>query len=160
MSLQIEGYASLWWAPDLGGDVVARGAFAESLVARQAGEIAMLWRHQGGEPAGVWDEIKEDGRGLFVSGRVTAAGPAALVSSGRAEGLSIGFRARRARRDGRLRVLSAVELVEVSLVSTPMLPGARVTRVGGPARGISDGAGSCGTESRRAGARWTVPGRN
>lgn len=129
MSLQIEGYASLWWAQDLGDDVVARGAFADSLIRRPAGEVAMLWRHQGGEPAGVWDEVKEDARGLFVRGRVTAEGPAALVRSGRAEGLSIGFRTRRARRDGRLRVLSAVELVEVSLVPAPMLPGARLRTI-------------------------------
>jgi HK97 family phage prohead protease len=41
------------------------------------------------------------------------------------DGLSIGFRSSRARREGRLRVLVEVELWEVSLVTFPMLPGAR-----------------------------------
>ena len=49
----------------------------------------------------------------------------ALARAGALDGLSIGFRAVRARKDGRLRVLSEVDLWEVSLVTFPMLPGAR-----------------------------------
>lgn len=127
-ALEIEGYASLWWARDLGGDVVARGAFAESLGLRPAQEVAMLWRHAPGEAVGVWDEIAEDATGLRVRGRVTAPTAAALVRSGAVDGLSIGYRTARARRDGGsgARVLSGVDLREVSLVAFPMLPGARV----------------------------------
>ena len=71
----------------------------------------------------------EDDRGLFVRGRIADWSPEAryaqaLSRAGALDGLSIGFRAAKARRDGRLRVLSGVELWEVSLVTFPMLPGA------------------------------------
>jgi len=74
--------------------------------------------------------LAEDDRGLFVAGRIMDWSPearfaGALSRAGALDGLSIGFRAVRARRDGRLRVLSEVDLWEVSLVTFPMLPGAR-----------------------------------
>lgn len=128
--LAIEGYASLWGQADLNGDVVAEGAFAESLARTGAGGVRMLHQHDERAVVGVWDEIVEDGRGLRVRGRLFdwSAGArfaGALVRAGALDGLSIGFRAARARREGRLRVLSAVELWEVSLVTFPMLAGAR-----------------------------------
>lgn len=77
---------------------------------------------------GVWDEAVEDERGLFVRERImdwSAEGgfARALARAGALDGLSIGFRSREARRDGRLRVQVEVELWEVSLVTFPMLPG-------------------------------------
>ena len=90
----------------------------------------MLHQHEARALVGVWDELVEDGRGLFVAGRIMdwsaeARFAGALARAGALDGLSIGFRAVRARKDGRLRVLSEVELGEVSLVTFPMLPGAR-----------------------------------
>jgi len=131
-ALLIEGYASLWGVADLNGDVVARGAFAESLVRTGVGGVKMLHQHEGRAPVGVWDEAVEDDRGLFVRGRIMDWSPEArfaraLARAGALDGLSIGFRAARARRDGRLRVLTGVDLWEVSLVTFPMLPGARFT---------------------------------
>jgi HK97 family phage prohead protease len=128
--LTIEGYASLWGVADLNGDVVAEGAFGHSLARAGLGEIKMLFQHDGRAPVGVWDEVTEDGKGLFVRGRIEswsaeARFAAALARAGALDGLSIGFRTARARRDGRLRVLSEVELWEVSLVTFPALPGAR-----------------------------------
>ena len=128
--LRIEGYASLWGVADLNGDVVARGAFAASLAAREARGVRMLHQHEGRAPVGVWDEVREDGRGLWVSGRIIdwsaeARFARALAEAGALDGLSIGFRSQRARREGRLRVLVEVELWEVSLVTFPMLPAAR-----------------------------------
>jgi hypothetical protein len=72
----------------------------------------------------------EDEHGLFVEGRIMdwsaeARFARALSRAGALDGLSIGFRSSRARREGRLRVLVEVELWEVSLVTFPMLPGAR-----------------------------------
>jgi HK97 family phage prohead protease len=126
--VRIEGYASLFWTRDLNDDVTAAGAFKESL---QAGPIRMLHQHDEAEPVGVWDEVFEDARGLFVRGRIVAATPrgrlvAALVGAGALDGLSIGFRQVKARRDGALRVLSRVDLWEVSIVTFPMLPAARL----------------------------------
>ena len=130
----IEGYASLWGVADLNGDVVARGAFADSLARTGAGGVRMLHQHESRAVVGVWDEMVEDERGLKVRGRIhdwsgEARYAAALTRAGALDGLSIGFRAAKARRDGRLRVLSAVELWEVSLVTFPMLPGARFRAV-------------------------------
>jgi HK97 family phage prohead protease len=126
----IEGYASLWGVADLNRDVVAKGAFAASLAKAGAGGVRMLHQHEGRAVVGVWDRMVEDDRGLFVRGRILdwsaeARFAAALARAGAMDGLSIGFRAVRARRDGALRVLTEVDLWEVSLVTFPMLPGAR-----------------------------------
>lgn len=128
--LVIQGYASLWGAADLNGDVVAKGAFAESLKRTGASGVRMLHQHESRAVVGVWDEVVEDDRGLFVRGRIAdwsaeARYARALSRAGALDGLSIGFRTAKARRDGRLRVLSGVDLWEVSLVTFPMLPGAR-----------------------------------
>ena len=127
----IEGYASRFGLADLKGDVVAAGAFARSLTRR--GPVRMLFQHDASEPVGVWDEIREDERGLFVRGRILDAGPrgraaAGLVRAGAVDGLSIGFRTRSAepRRAGG-RVLREIELWEVSIVTFPMLPQARLS---------------------------------
>lgn len=129
-ALPIEGYASLWGKADLNGDVTAKGVFAQSLARTGAGGVRMLSQHEGRAVVGVWDEMVEDDRGLRVAGRILdwsaeARFAQAVARAGALDGLSIGFRATRARRDGRLRVLSAVDLWEVSLVTFPMLPGAR-----------------------------------
>ena len=129
-ALVIEGYASLWGVADLNGDVTAKGAFRDSLARTGAAGVRMLHQHESRAPVGVWDKAVEDERGLFVRGRIMDWSPEArfaraLAKAGALDGLSIGFRTAKARREGRLRVLSGVELWEVSLVTFPMLPGAR-----------------------------------
>ena len=130
----IAGHASLWGALDQGGDIVERGAYAASLrrLADQGGSVKMLWQHDPQQPIGVWDEVREDDRGLWVRGRIlpdVARGreAAALVRAGAIDGLSIGYRTLRAAKDreGRRRLLE-VELWEVSVVTFPMLRDARV----------------------------------
>jgi HK97 family phage prohead protease len=132
------GYASLFGRVDLGKDVVEKGAFARSLGKRGAGGIRMLFQHDPSEPIGTWTEIREDERGLFVRGRlakgVTRAGEVlSLMRSGALDGLSIGFKALRTRREpasGVRRILEA-DLWEISVVTFPMLPGARIETVKG-----------------------------
>jgi HK97 family phage prohead protease len=130
--LPIQGYASLFWKRDLNDDVVAKGAFNKSLAAN-GGRVRMLHQHDGSALIGAWDVAREDDRGLFVAGRVFDFTPAAkltqaLIRAGVLDGLSIGFRAQKSRRDqsGRLRVLTEIDLWEVSLVTFPMLAGARL----------------------------------
>ncbi|MGR3251028.1 MAG: HK97 family phage prohead protease [Paracoccus sp. (in: a-proteobacteria)] len=132
----IEGYASLFGLTDQGGDAVMPGAFAASLarLAAKRDKVRMLWQHDPTRPIGVWDEIREDDQGLWVKGRLLpevaqAREAAALIQAGAIDGLSIGYRTIRAERDqkGR-RVLAEVELWEVSLVTFPMLPEAKVGR--------------------------------
>ncbi|MGR3622198.1 HK97 family phage prohead protease [Pseudophaeobacter sp.] len=131
----IQGYASLFGEVDQGGDVVAAGAYATSLAERSArgSRVKMLWQHDPLQPIGVWDELREDERGLWVKGRLLTeisrgAEAAALIAAGALEGLSIGYRTKRARQGehGR-RILCEVELWEVSLVTFPMLPAARIS---------------------------------
>ena len=66
----IAGYASLFGTPDQGGDVVAAGAYAASLkaLAAEGRRVKMLWQHDPAQPIGVWDEVREDARGLWVRG--------------------------------------------------------------------------------------------
>lgn len=136
---EFDGYASLFDQPDLGRDVVAAGAFADSLVRRGgAAGIKLLWQHDPAQPVGVWSEIIQDQRGLYVRGALNlsvARGQElfALLQQGAVAGLSIGFRTGKAHADpiNRLRVLTRIDLWEVSLVTFPMLPAARVMRVAG-----------------------------
>lgn len=131
---RIEGYASLFGHTDQGGDVVASGAYGASLKRIEAAGrgVKLLWQHDPAQPIGVWDEVREDERGLYVKGRLltdVARGreAASLIEAGAIDGLSIGYRTVRASKDaeGR-RVLNELELWEVSLVTFPMLPEARI----------------------------------
>ena len=130
----IEGYASRFGLPDQGGDIVAKGAFGASLarLAAKGVKVRMLWQHDPTRPIGVWDEIREDDKGLWVKGRLLpeiaqAREAAALIGAGAIDGLSIGYRTISAERDGKgRRLLSEVELWEVSLVTFPMLAEAKV----------------------------------
>lgn len=134
----VEGYASLFGVADQGGDVVQAGAYAASLRAMAAAgrSVKLLWQHDPGQPIGIWDEVREDGRGLWVKGRLltdVARGreAAALIAAGAIEGLSIGYRTVKAARDSKgQRLLTELELWEVSLVTFPMLPEARVAAKG------------------------------
>ncbi len=131
----IEGYASRFARADLNDDMVAKGAFARSLARSGAQGVRMLYQHQAKSVIGVWDEVIEDGVGLFVRGRILDAGPEArivsgLVRAGAIDGLSIGFRTVKSRKEGRLRVLTEVDLWEVSVVTFPMLTTARIVRIG------------------------------
>lgn len=127
----IAGYASLFGAVDQGGDIVGKGAYAASLALRPG--IKMLWQHDPTQPIGVWDDVREDAKGLFVKGRLltsVAKGceAIALLEAGAIDGLSIGYRTVKSRKNEKgQRVLEELELWEVSLVTFPMLPSARVT---------------------------------
>ncbi|KCZ63070.1 MULTISPECIES: HK97 family phage prohead protease [Hyphomonas] len=126
--LLIEGYASLFGIPDASGDVVRAGAFARSL--QRGTGLPMLLQHRPGAIAGRWVRMIEDGRGLYVRGLVEGVAARSLVAQG-LSGLSIGFRPRiwNARRpDGR--ELVEVDLVEVSLVTSPMQARARFALLG------------------------------
>jgi HK97 family phage prohead protease len=132
---EIDGDASLFGTCDQGNDIVQRGAYSESLKRLEADgrRVKMLWQHNPTEPIGIWDEVREDDQGLFVKGRLLkevarAREAAALIEAGAIDGLSIGYRTVRAAKDGQgRRLLSEVELWEVSLVTFPMLPEARVS---------------------------------
>ncbi|MDE3027881.1 MAG: HK97 family phage prohead protease [Paracoccaceae bacterium] len=132
---RVEGYASVFGVRDQGGDVVLAGAYAKSLagIAARGGRVKMLWQHDPTQPIGIWDEVREDAVGLYVKGRLlpeVAKGreAVALIGAGAIEGLSIGYRTVAAEKDAKgQRLLSELDLWEVSLVTFPMLPQARVS---------------------------------
>lgn len=131
-----EGYASLFGIADLGKDVVMPGAFTDSLKKRDASAVRLLWQHDPATPIGRWLSIEEDRRGLRVRGKLNLAVERArdihaLMREGAVDGLSIGFRVERARaeRPTGLRRLEKLDLWEISIVTFPMLPGARVESV-------------------------------
>lgn len=121
MSVRFAGYAAVFDVADRGGDVVRRGAV------RVRGDVPLLWQHRGA-PVGVVERLEEDGRGLRVIGRVEDPALAPLVAAGAVTGLSFGYRVAQTRR-GLRREITALELVEVSLVAQPMQRLARVHAV-------------------------------
>ena len=131
---KIEGYASLFGACDQGGDIVRKGAYAASLkrLDIEKRRVKMLWQHDPAQPIGIWDEVREDEKGLYVKGRLLDSvgrgrEAAALIEAGAIDGLSIGYRTVKAsKNDKGRRLLTELELWEVSLVTFPMLPSARV----------------------------------
>jgi HK97 family phage prohead protease len=132
----VEGYASLFGELDQARDMVMPGAFEASLRSRGVRRVPMLFQHDPAEPIGVWLELREDVRGLYARGQlipevVRARELIALLKAGGADGLSIGFRTVRGRLDPKTRIrrLYAIDLWEISLVTFPLLPGARVRAV-------------------------------
>jgi HK97 family phage prohead protease len=95
----IEGYGSIFGNVDSYGEIVEPGAFTQSLVdaKRKGTSIKMLWQHNPDEPIGIWEDIAEDSKGLYVQGRLLVdASPRAkeahgLLLGGALDGLSIGY---------------------------------------------------------------------
>ena len=131
------GYASLFNVADLSGDMLLPGAFRASLARQGAAGVKMLYQHDPAKPIGRWLQIEEDGKGLRVTGLLHTEVAAArevqsLIDAGILDGLSIGFRTVRARTDAAtgIRRIAEVDLWEVSVVTFPMLPSARIDRLG------------------------------
>ncbi len=131
-----QGYASIFGKVDLGHDVVLPGAFRESLAQRGPQGVKLLFQHDPNQPIGIWIELQEDARGLFARGRLMpevarAREVLSLMRAGALDGLSIGFRTVVGRRDAKtgVRRLQKIDLWEISIVTFPMLPEARVSAV-------------------------------
>ena len=129
----VEGYASLFGEIDAARDMVMPGAFARTLKTRGIRRVPMLFQHDPAEPVGVWLELVEDFRGLRARGRLipeVARGREllALLRAGAVDGLSIGFRTVKGRVDpaSRVRRIIDLDLWEISIVTFPLLAGARV----------------------------------
>lgn len=133
---EFEGHGSVFGNRDLGGDIVAEGAFARSLDDhRKAGQLPqMFWNHDPGQVAGKWLDMAEDNTGLAVKG-VLAKTPLGdevheLLKMDAVRGLSIGYRTLdQDWRDDGTRIIKEAELWEVSVVSIPMNPLAQVAHV-------------------------------
>lgn len=133
---EFEGHGSVFGNADLGDDIVVKGAFQRSLAEKQKSGVmpGMFWMHDPSRVVGKWTEMKEDSRGLWVKGQLapTPLGDEVhtLMKMDAVSGLSIGFQIRDHDYDKEgNRLIKEVDLWEVSVVSLPMNPLARVTNV-------------------------------
>jgi HK97 family phage prohead protease len=132
------GYGAVFSNVDLGRDVIAPGAFTDSLAKWNAkGKLPrMFWQHNSRQPIGTWTEMKEDSYGLFVRGKLTKGVQAAdeaylLMKDGALDGLSIGYETVDDTYDSALNVrkLNKLNLYEISPVSIGMNPEALIAAV-------------------------------
>ena len=142
------GYGSIFGNQDQGNDIVAKGAFTKSLAERPASKVKMLFQHKTDEPIGIFTEIYEDQKGLFVKGQLamgTQKGRETyeLLKMGALDGMSIGFKAdpqKQGYNENKrgIRTLKEVDLMEISLVTFPMNEQAMVQSVKGNSKSIRD----------------------
>ena len=123
----LTGIAWPFGSPDNVGDLIQKGAFNLAVE-----HLPMLFNHDPSDLVGTWDDAKETPDGFVVKGKLHMENPRAravhgLIKGGLVSGLSIGFKTKASTKQGRNRVISALDLFEVSLVRNPSHPRARVT---------------------------------
>ena len=133
-----EGYASVFNNKDLGNDVIKQGAFSESIKGKKPKQIKLLYQHKTDEPIGVIDSLVEDTRGLKIKGRLamgTQKGKEVfeLMKMGALDSMSIGYRLSQDdyKYSDKLkkRTITNLDLMEISMVTFPMNPKAKITKV-------------------------------
>lgn len=115
--------------PDRVGDMIEPGTFKSIKL-----PVPMLFGHDHGDPIGTWDVATEKSDGLHVTGKLLISDVArarevhALVKAGAVKGVSISFITKKSiTRPGGGRTIKGLEMIEISLVTVGMHPGARVT---------------------------------
>jgi len=120
-----EGYASIFGNKDSYNDIVHKGTFVDSLLKRKP---KLLWQHNRENVIGIYTEVKEDEKGLYVKGKLTlgvekAKEAYALLKDGALDGLSIGYSLERGGyeidAENEIRNIRKAELYEISLVTFP-----------------------------------------
>lgn len=149
--MTFSGYGAVFGNTDAGGDVIKKGAFAQTIQEAKSSGVwpAMLEQHgdffNGGSmtPVGVWTDLSEDDTGLAVQGKFapTPRGQelyalAKMTPRPALTGLSIGYIPVKwsinDKADGKTtprRTLEQIKLMEISLVTFPMNGKARVRNV-------------------------------
>jgi HK97 family phage prohead protease len=133
------GYGSVFDVVDSYQEIVAAGAFVDSLADRKAKNrpIPVLWQHRTDSPLGVYEVVREDSKGLYVEGRLLTKDVAlareahALMKAGAITGLSIGYWTRESSYDEKtcIRTLTKLDLEEVSIVTMPANDESRIDAV-------------------------------
>jgi HK97 family phage prohead protease len=113
--------------PDQLGDVITKGAFNIAV-----DDLPILLCHDPEQPIGLWSEVAETADGLTVKGQLfqddrRARAVRSMIRSGLITGLSIGFKTKASTpRPNKGRVISSLDLHEVSVVRNPAHPRARI----------------------------------
>lgn len=143
------GYGAVFNNTDSYGDVIEKGAFKKTIrEAKKTGNWpAMLMQHGGWAisaddltPVGIYIEMDEDDQGLLVKGKLATSQRAQealdllkMEPRPALNGLSIGYRAKKftvgTKPEEPRRLLHEIELVEISLVTFPANPKARIGSV-------------------------------
>ncbi len=118
--IRFAGYAAIFDRPDKGGDIIRKGAFARAVETQLKLPLPLLHQHDVTKEIGCVEHLSEDARGLRMIARVTGDIP---IQPG--TGLSFGYRIRSMNKRT-YRELTDVDLIEVSVVTHPMQPLARV----------------------------------
>lgn len=123
----ITGNAWPFAEADSVGDVITKSAFGEI-----PADLPVLFQHDPAQLIGTWTEVKATDDGLIVKGQLDMNMPRArsvrsMLRSQLVSGLSIGFRTKSSRKQGRGRIIDALDLAEISLVRNPSHPRARIT---------------------------------
>lgn len=123
---EIVGNAWPFGSPDSVGDIVTKGAINVAVA-----NMPMLFGHDPDDLIGSWDEVNQTEEGLITKGKLHMDRPRAravhgMIQGGLVSGLSIGFRTKASKQQGRNRVISALDLYEISVVRNPAHPRARI----------------------------------
>lgn len=146
---EFSGHAVIWGERNAHNEIVERGAFTKTLALHRAEGTrpVMLWSHNRDEIIGVWEEVREDDKGLFVRGRLITEITGGRetyerIKAGAVNGLSIGFRMRPGgeRRSAGIRYLREIDLVEISVVGQPSAGRARITSIRSSGRTVESAA--------------------
>jgi HK97 family phage prohead protease len=122
----ITGIAWPFGSADSSNDIITKGAFSFAVTS-----LPMLFNHSPSDLVGTWDEVAETADGLVAKGKLHMDQPRAravhgLIKGGLVSGLSIGFKTKTSTRQGRNRIISALDLYEISVVRDPAHPRARI----------------------------------
>lgn len=123
----ITGNAWPFSSADSVGDIITKSAFGDI-----PSDLPILFEHRPSDLIGSWSEVRATDDGLVVKGQLHLDQPRArsirtMLKSGLVDGLSIGFRTKSSRKEGRNRIIDALDLAEISLVRNPSHPRARIT---------------------------------
>lgn len=148
-AMTFSGYGAVFGNVDAYGDVIQKGAFADTLAESRKSGIwpAMLSQHGGWgmtaedmTPVGIWIDLEEDSKGLKVKGKLADTPRGRELHSlmkmaprPAIDGLSIGYIPKeftlRTKPEEPRRTLKKVHLVEISPVTFPANQKARVRSV-------------------------------
>lgn len=133
------GYGSVFGVLDAYNEVVAPGAFANSLsdLAEKQRSLPVLWQHDTRLPIGNWTDLAEDEVGLKGDGELwlddapEARRALRGMKTRSITGLSIGYYVLSSdyNEKTRIRTLTELELVEISIVTVPANDEARVDAI-------------------------------
>lgn len=124
----LEGWATRFNTPD-----AYRTSFDPAAFQWRGERLPLLWAHDPGQIVGSVRSVVAEAEGLKITAKLNlevqrAREARAMLLAGDVSGLSIGFRRIRDEvRQGGIRHITQAQLVEVSLVAVPAVPGSRVT---------------------------------